>query len=120
AVMADGAKHDIRPIAPSVIRRIEAGILNYSSDIMLDNNPYEVGLGWTVDEDKQSDYLGKSALARIKEEAVKRKLVGIEVEGSPLAAWIPDYSDVHSDSRQLGHITCLTRSPRLEKLIRYA
>src|SRR5881628_64456 len=84
AVIAAGAKHDIRPIAPSEIRRIEAGILNYSSDIMLDNNPYEIGLGWTVDEDKKSDYLGKAALARIKEEGVKRKLVGIEVEGSPL------------------------------------
>src|SRR5216117_3443589 len=55
----------IRPIAPSEVRRIEAGILNYSSDIMLDNNPYEVGLGWTVDEDKTADYLGKAALGRM-------------------------------------------------------
>src|SRR5207249_2677937 len=96
AVMGAGAKYDIRPVAPSEIRRIEAGILNYSSDIMLDNNPYEVGLGWTVDEDKKSDYLGKAALARVKEEGVKRKLVGIEVEGSPRGAWIPDYWVIHS------------------------
>src|SRR5881628_3708434 len=78
AVMGAGAKYDIRPVAPSEIRRIEAGILNYSSDIMLDNNPYEVGLGWTVDEDKRSDYLGKAALARMKNEGIKRKLVGVE------------------------------------------
>src|SRR5207245_298846 len=83
AVMGAGAKYDIRPVAPSEIRRIEAGILNYSSDIMLDNNPYEVGLGWTVDEDKRSDYLGKAALARMKKEGLKRKLVGVEVEGAP-------------------------------------
>jgi len=119
-VMAAGTKHDIRPIAPSEIRRIEAGILNYSSDIMLDNNPYEVGLGWTVDEDKKSDYLGKAALGRIKEEGVKRKLVGIEVEGSPLGAWIPDYWDVYADDRKVGHVTSLTYSPRLEKNIGYA
>src|SRR5947199_5921268 len=83
-VMAAGSKYEIRPIAPSEIRRIEAGILNYSSDIMLDNNPYEVGLGWTVDEDKRSDYLGKAAIARVKGEGVKRKLVGIEVAGESL------------------------------------
>src|SRR5437899_3735318 len=75
-VMGAGAKYDIRPVAPSEIRRIEAGILNYSSDIMLDNNPYELGLGWTVDEDKRSDYLGKGALARMEKEGIKRKLVG--------------------------------------------
>src|SRR3989442_14974900 len=96
AVMAAGAQYDIRPIAPSEIRRIEAGILNYSSDIMLDNNPYEGGLGWTVDEDKESDYLGKGAVARIKGDGVKRKIVGIEVEGSPLGGWIPDYWGVYA------------------------
>ncbi len=120
AVMGAGAKYDIRPVAPSEIRRIEAGILNYSSDIMLDNNPYEVGLGWTVDEDKRSDYLGKAALARMKKEGIKRKLVGVEVEGASLGAWIPDYWDVHADGRKVGHVTSLTYSPRLEKNIGYA
>src|SRR2546428_732664 len=120
AVMAAGSKYEIRPIAPSEIRRIEAGILNYSSDIMLDNNPYEVGLGWTVDEDKHSDYLGKDAIARIKEEGVRRKLVGIEVAGESLGAWIPDYWDVHADGRKVGHVTSMTYSPRLEKNIGYA
>ena len=119
-VMAAGSKYEIRPIAPSEIRRIEAGILNYSSDIVLDNNPYEVGLGWTVDEDKRSDYLGKAAIARIKEDGVKRKLVGIEVAGESLGAWIPDYWDVIADGRKVGHVTSLTYSPRLEKNIGYA
>ncbi len=119
-VMSAGAQHNIRPIAPSEIRRIEAGILNYSSDIVLDNNPYEVGLGWTVDEDKKDDYLGKEALARIKREGVTRKLVGIEIEGDPLGAWIPDYWDVHADGQKVGHVTSLTYSPRLEKNIGYA
>ena len=119
-VMAAGGKHNIRPIAPSEIRRIEAGILNYSSDIMLDNNPFEVGLGWTVDEDKRVDYLGKAALTRIRQEGVTRRLVGIEVEGEPLGAWIPDYWDVHVGSKKVGHVTSLTYSPRLEKNIGYA
>ncbi len=119
-VMAAGKKHNIRPIAPSEIRRIEAGILNYSSDIVLDNNPYEVGLGWTVDEDKEADYLGKDALRRVKADGVGRKLVGVEVKGNPLSAWIPDYWDVRADREKVGHVTSLTWSPRLEKNIGYA
>src|SRR3989454_12799824 len=67
AVMAAGAKYDIRPIAPSEIRRIEAGILNYSSDIMLDNKPDGACLRWTRGGEQKSDHLGKASLARIKE-----------------------------------------------------
>ena len=119
-VMAAGKDHNIRPIAPSEIRRIEAGILNYSSDIMLDNNPYEVGLGWTVDLDKKADFLGREALRRIKAEGVKRKLVGVEVEGDSLGAWAPEFLPVLAEGRKIGHVTSLTFSPRLEKNIGFA
>ncbi len=43
------------------IRRIEAGILNAGSDFNQWTNPYEVGLGVFVDEDKD-DFIGKKAL----------------------------------------------------------
>ena len=39
-IMEAGKGHEIRPIAPSEIRRIEAGILNYGSDMTLENNRY--------------------------------------------------------------------------------
>src|SRR5437867_10820715 len=52
-IMEAGKKYEIRPIAPSEIRRIEGGILNYGSDMTLENNPYEVSLGWLVDLNKK-------------------------------------------------------------------
>ncbi|MBI2537830.1 MAG: glycine cleavage system protein T, partial [Gemmatimonadetes bacterium] len=48
-VMDAGQPFGIAPTGPSDIRRIEAGILNYGIDMTLENNPYEVGLGWLVD-----------------------------------------------------------------------
>ena len=36
-------------------------------------------------EEKKVDYIGKEALARIEAEGVKRKLVGIELPGEPIA-----------------------------------
>ena len=119
-VIAAGKPHNIRAIAPSEIRRIEAGILNYSSDIVLENNPYEVGLGWTVDLDKKADFLGRDALRKIKAEGPKRKLVGIEVDGAKVGAWISHYWPVHAGEKRIGHVTSLTHSPRLKKNIGFA
>ena len=119
-IMTAGKKYDIRPIAPSEIRRIEAGILNYGSDMTLENNPYEVDLGWLVDLDKKPDFIGKKALAKIKKDGVKRKLVGVEIHGPQIHAWATELWDVKKDGKKVGHLTALTYSPRLEKNIGYA
>jgi len=118
--MEAGKKYDIRPIAPSEIRRIEAGILNYGSDMTLANNPYEVDLGWLVNLDKKADFIGKKALAIIKKEGVKRKLVGVEIHGPQINAWATEFWDVKKDGKKVGHLTALTYSPRLQKNIAYA
>src|SRR5436309_3472127 len=119
-IMEAGKKYDIRPIAPSEIRRIEGGILNYGSDMTLENNPYEVSLGWLVDLNKKADFIGKKALAKIKKEGVKRKLVGVEIDGPQIHAWATEFWDVTKDGKKVGHLTALTYSPRLEKNIAYA
>ena len=119
-IMEAGKRHEIRPIAPSEIRRIEAGILNYGSDMRLENNPYEVDLGWLVNLDKKADFVGKEALAKIKKEGVKRKLVGIEIHGPQIHAWATEFWDVIAGSKKVGHLTALTYSPRLKKNIAYA
>src|SRR5207244_12802105 len=62
AVIKAGKSYHIRPTGPSDIRRIEAGILNYGADMTIENNPYEIGLGWTVNLEKPSEFIGKAAL----------------------------------------------------------
>ncbi len=119
-IMEAGKPYEIRPIAPSEIRRIEAGILNYGSDMTIENNPYEVGLGWLLDDGKKGNYVGKKALQRIKKEGVTRKLVGVEIEGDSMGPWLPEFWPVQSNGESVGHLTALTHSPRLEKNIGYA
>jgi aminomethyltransferase len=118
-VMEAGKPYRIAPIGPSDIRRIEAGILNYGADMTLENNPYEVGLGWLIDQDKQANYIGKEALKRIQAEGLKRKLVGVEIAGDRIefnmTTWL-----VLKDGRRVGHITSAIYSPRLKKNIGYA
>ena len=118
-IMEAGAPHNIRPIAPSQIRRIEAGIFRYGADMTIENNPFEVtGLERMV-EDQEADYIGKDALMRIKAEGVKRKLVGIEISGEARANEFPEAVPAYQDGKEVGRVTSIVWSPRLEKNIGY-
>jgi aminomethyltransferase len=120
-VMAAGRPHDIRPIAPCEARRIEAGIYNYGSDMTLENNPFEVsGLERLVDLNKDGDFIGREALARIKEEGVSRRLVGVRIGGDALPVELAEPWPVTHDRRVVGRVTDAIFSPRLEANIGYA
>src|SRR5213594_184429 len=119
AVVKAGKKYNLRPTGPSDIRRIEAGILNYGADMTIENNPYEVGLGWTVDLDKPGDFIGKAALERIKDDGPKWKLVGIEIDGKPIEFNMTKWT-VTARGRPVGRATSPTHSPRLKANIGYA
>ncbi len=119
AVIRAGKKYNLRPTGPSDIRRIEAGILNYGADMMIENNPYEVGLGWTVDLDKPGDFIGKAALQRIKDEGPKWKLVGVEIDGKPIEFNMTKWT-VSAGGRPVGRVTSAIHSPRLKANIGYA
>ncbi len=118
-VMRVGAPFGIKPTAPSENRRIEAGIFNWGSDMTIEDNPFEVtGLERLV-EDQDADYIGKEALRRIRSEGVKRKLVGVELQGERLKRWLEDYWPVRKDGEVVGKLTSASYSPRLERDIGY-
>ena len=76
-----GEPFGIRVAAPSMAKRVEAGMMNHGSDMTIENNPFQImGLERLVEEQPQ-DYIGKEALERIRREGVTGKLVGIEFEG---------------------------------------
>ena len=118
-VLEAGKPFGIAPTGPSDIRRIEAGILNYGIYMTLENNPYEVGLGWLVDLDQEADFIGKDALRRIKANGVGRKLVGVEIGGPKLDLNLTRWPVRHG-RHTIGFITSAVHSPRLKKNIGYA
>jgi len=86
----------------------------------LDNNPYEVGLDWQVDPEKEGDYIGKEALRAIKDRGAQRKLIGIEIAGAELPGWPESYWPVSGGGNPIGHVTAAVYSPGLNKNIGYA
>jgi len=116
-IMEAGAPHNIRPIAPSQLRRIEAGIFRYGADMTIKDNPLEIsGLERLVD-DQSADYVGKEALMRIKAAGVKRKLVGIELSGEPRSEEAGEACRAYKDGKEVGRVTAFVWSPRFEKNI---
>jgi glycine cleavage system aminomethyltransferase T len=118
-IMRAGEPYGIRPIAPCEARRIEAGIFNYNSDFTLENNPFEVSGLERLVEEQEADYVGKAALERLRREGPRRKLVGIELSGEPLAQEISESRPALAGGEVVGRVTDLVWSPRLERNIGY-
>lgn len=119
AIMQAGESDDIRPIAPSEARRIEAGIFNYGSDMTLRDTPFHVtGLERLVEEQPQ-DYIGKDALERLRGAEVDRKLVGITFDRTEPLPGIASIWPAHHDGNEVGRVTAAVWSPALEANIGY-
>jgi len=73
----------------------------------------EAGLGYFVDLDKE--FIGKEALAKQKEEGLKRKSIGFEVLGRGLAR--TGAKVLNDDGEEIGFVTTGYISPTLGKAI---
>ncbi len=120
-ILEQGGEFGLRVIAPSHIRRLEAGILSYGQDMDIENNPYEVRLGWQVDLAKRS-FIGKDALARIKVEGVTQRLVGLKMGGDPITWYNEAFYPVRDDQtdEDVGYVTSAFWSPNLDSNIALA
>lgn len=110
-----GEKYNVTPGAPNQILRVEGGILSYGTDMRLENNPYEINMGWTVDLEKSADFIGKKALARIKRDGVTQRLMGAVLDGERMTTFNEHYWPAFAEGEPAGHLTVCVYSPRLEK-----
>jgi len=93
--------------------RLEAGYCLYGHELDDTTNPLEAGLGWTVKLAK-GDFLGHQALAALKAEGLKRKLVGIEMVERGVCRG--GYA-IYDGQRQIGVLTSGAPGPTLNKNI---
>ena len=101
--------------APNLALRLEAGIHSHLSDTDAATNPFEVGLGWTVQLDTETPFIGQDALRNIAAKPLKRRLLGAEIEGPPLWAGNEHRLQVLADGQPAGCLTSCGYSPRLAK-----
>ena len=93
--------------------RLEKKYCLYGNDIAQTTNPLEAGLGWITKLDKE-DFIGKSALLKVKGEGITRKLVGFVCEGRI----IPRHNyEIQKDNKKIGTVTSGCYSPILDQNI---
>ena len=96
--------------------RLEAGMALYGNDIDETTTLLEANLGWICKLDKD-DFIGREALARQKQDGVKRKLVGFEVTDRGIGR---DGQEVIVNSERVGKVTSGSPAPFLKKNIGFA
>lgn len=109
ALMETGADIDILPVGLGArdSLRLEVAYNLYGNDIWEETNPLEARMGWTVKLEK-GDFIGRDALLRLKEEGLKRRLVGLELEGRAFPR--QGYRVVHGEI-EVGKVTSGTVGP---------
>ena len=93
--------------------RLEAAMALYGHEIDETTTLYEANLGWICKLNK-GDFVGREALARQKEEGVRRRLVGFEVTERGIAR---DGQDVYAGGEKVGRVTSGSPAPFLKKNI---
>lgn len=119
-IMAAGAAFGLKPGHTSSIRRIEGGMLSYHADADIHTNPFELGLDRLVNLDIEANFIGKSALRRIKAKGVERKQVGLILDGAPLSGPNTSFWTITYKEETIGKVTSAVFSPRLQKNIALA
>jgi aminomethyltransferase len=114
-LLAAGKQHGLLPagLGARDTLRLEAGYCLYGHELDEQTNPLEANLGWTVKLNK-GDFIGRDALLKVKEEGLKRKLIGIEMIERGVSRG--GYAIFEND-QQIGALTSGAPSPTLNKNI---
>lgn len=123
-LMEAGGSRGIRPVGSRAlnIARIEAGFLLPNVDFVpgersifigTERSPLELGLAWLVDFAK-GHFTGRRALLEEQRRGARRRLVGLDVEGTKPAHNALLYAD-RSLRRQSGSVTSAVWSPTTKR-----
>ncbi len=93
------------------LRRVEAGIINFGQDFDWQHTPFQVGLGWMVN-DRKGLFHGREALQPDSVRHPPTRLAGLRLEGSEVAA---GGDSVLADNTEVGLITSAVLSPSLNR-----
>ncbi|MBA4101366.1 MAG: glycine cleavage system protein T [Arthrobacter sp.] len=116
ALLEAGDGHGLIPagLACRDSLRLEAGMPLYGNELSREGNPFAAGLGPVVSLKKESDFVGKAALAELKElgagSTSGRKLVGLKGLGRRAGR---SHYPVLKDGNVVGEVTSGQPSPTL-------
>jgi glycine cleavage system aminomethyltransferase T len=112
-----GRAWDIGPGNPNVCERIESGLISWGGDTDKDTNPFEVRMEKYVDLDVADDVVGIQALRRVHRDGVRRRQLGVLLEGDTPTELGFHWHGIYKDGRRVGDLTNCVWSYRLKRNI---
>ena len=111
-----GKEFNVKPGCPNLIERIESGLLSYGNDFDNNDNPFECGFEKYVNLDSNVVFLGKAKLKKIKQEGVKRKLMGVKIDIDKIS--LTKSLNIKNDKGNLiGELRSACYSPHFKRVI---
>ena len=108
-----GKKYNLRPGAPNLIDRIEAGLLSFGNDMTSENSPLECGFEKYCALSSDIDFIGKAKLKSEKNIGPKLKLCGIAFGGEAQSACTIPWP-IYFNNLKIGEITSGIYNPSLK------
>ena len=111
-----GKEFNVKPGCPNLIERIEGGLFSYGNDFDNNDNPLETNFDKYVNLDNDIKFLGKEKLIKIRQDGIKRKLMGVKIELDKINM----YSEkvLKDDNNNIvGFLRSATYSPTFKKVI---
>jgi aminomethyltransferase len=114
-LMEAGAEYGILPagLAARNTLRLESAMSLYGHELSDEISPLEAGLGWICKTNK-GEFIGREPMAKLKEDGLKRKLVGFEMIDRGIAR---DEMDIYVGDEKVGVVTSGSPAPFLKKNI---
>jgi len=111
-----GKEFNVKPGCPNLIERIESSLLSYGNDIDNNDNPLECGFDKFVNLENDINFLGKERLKKIKSEGIKKKLMGIKIDGKQIS--LTSSKNIYDKNGNLiGELRSATYSPHFKQII---
>ena len=117
AVMASGLAADFGAYALNALR-VEKGVGAWGSEMSVDTDPYEAGLGRFVRLDKPTEFVGRAALRRIAADGPRRRLVVLAVDVDDADA--AGHESVWYGDRVVGRTTSGAYGPNVRRSLALA
>ena len=83
--------------------RMEKGYLHWGHDIGIEENPFEAGVGFCVNFEKEFPFLGQAALEEKKDSAIKKRKVNFALSNNDLLMYHNE--PIFFDGKIVGEIT---------------
>ncbi|HWE32372.1 MAG TPA: 2Fe-2S iron-sulfur cluster-binding protein [Solirubrobacteraceae bacterium] len=117
AILEAGKADGVRPfgLEPQRILRLQKQHIIVGQDTDSESTPYGAAMAWAVKLDKEEEFIGKWALARVAEQTAETALVGFTLADGR----VPTEGSVvlDGDGKAAGQVTSARRSRQLDKVI---